>query len=351
MNITLLGAARQPATTYAKPCCVFAPVDHVILANMPCACHDTVILLFSFCTALFTYIGADQIIAPACPGTHGKVILTIVADMIICCAIVDKVDVIITTDTIAGSSILDKVDVIILADVTAGFSPCDGVEFKIATGAMASLATRDRVEFKIATDAMASFATHNRVDLKIATDAMAGSATHDGVDLKIADGAMATHNRVDFKIVADVMTSCATHDKLNVTSGILFQRDQTSVYDVKEYPFFVLSSRQSESLSFSETFRVYACHFSNYRLVYIIEFIFCWSNHLCYFVSQHMEMLVNFDLTPQQHCQRAYLSICRSQYYRHDFAIISSVGGLSAIYVVADFVKIFRTYSSLDNPA
>jgi len=38
------------------------------------------------------------------------------------------------------------------------------------------------------------------------------------------------------------MTSCATHDKLNVTSGILFQRDQTSVYDVKEYPFFVLSS-------------------------------------------------------------------------------------------------------------
>jgi hypothetical protein len=52
-----------------------------------------------------------------------------------------------------------------------------------------------------------------------------------------------------------------------------------------------------------------------------------------------MEMLVNFDLTPKQHCQRACLSICCSQYYRHDFAIISSVGGLSAIYVVADFVK------------
>ena len=34
-----------------------------------------------------------------------------------------------------------------------------------------------------------------------------------------------------------------------------------------------------------------------------------------------------------------YLSICCSQYYKHDFTIISSAGDLSAIYVVADFVK------------
>jgi len=180
VDITLLGAARQPVTTYAKPSCVFAPVDHVILANMPCACHDT-------------------IIAPACRGTRGKVILTIVADMIICCAIVDKVDV------------------IILADVTAGFSPCDGVEFKIATGAMAGLATRDRVEFKIATDAMAGLATRDRVEFKIATDAMAGLATRNRVEFKIATDAMAsfaTCNRVGFKIATDAMASFATRNRV-----------------------------------------------------------------------------------------------------------------------------------------
>jgi len=31
-----------------------------------------------------------------------------------------------------------------------------------------------------------------------------------------------------------------------------------------------------------------------------------------------------------------------SQYYKHDFAIISSAGGLSAIYVVADFAEILH---------
>jgi len=126
VDITSLGAACQPAATFAKPLsCVFAPVDHVILANMPCAYHDMVILFISCCTVLFTgdqvtlftYIG---VIAPdvACPGTRGKVILTSVADTIICCATFDKVDVIITADTIAGSSTLDKVNVIIMADVS-----------------------------------------------------------------------------------------------------------------------------------------------------------------------------------------------------------------------------------------
>jgi len=52
-----------------------------------------------------------------------------------------------------------------------------------------------------------------------------------------------------------------------------------------------------------------------------------------------MEMLINFDLTPQQLSKRAYLSICRSHYYKHDFAIISSVTGLSTKYIVTDFVK------------
>jgi hypothetical protein len=79
----------------------------------------------------------------------------------------------------------------------------------------------------------------------------------------------ATHDRVD---VINVMPNYSTCDKVDVTSGILFQRDQTSVYDVKDYPFFVLSSRQSYFLSFNETVKVYACRFSNYWLVYIIEF-------------------------------------------------------------------------------
>jgi hypothetical protein len=101
----------------------------------------------------------------------------------------------------------------------------------------------------------------------------------------------------------------------------------------------MLCSRQSDFLSFNETVKVYGHCLSKYQLVYIIKLIFCWSNHLCSFVSQNMEMLVNYDLTPQQHCQRAHLSLCHSQYYKHDFAIISSAGGLSTNYVVADFVK------------
>jgi len=175
VDITSLGAACQPAATFAKPLsCVFAPVDHVILANMPCAYHDMVILFISCCTVLFTgdqvtlftYIG---VIAPdvACPGTRGKVILTSVADTIICCATFDKVDVIITADTIAGSSTLDKVNVIIMADVTAGFATRDRVDFIITVDAMASFTTRDRVDFIIAVDAMADFATRDRVDFII----------------------------------------------------------------------------------------------------------------------------------------------------------------------------------------
>jgi hypothetical protein len=186
---------------------------------------------------------------------------------------------------------------------------------------------------------MASCPTYSRADFKIMADVMTSCITHNRVDVINVRPNSSTCDRMGATVAADTVANCTIHGRVNVTSGILFQRNQTSVYDVKEYPFFVLSSRQSDFLSFNETFKVYACHILNYQLVYIIEFIFCWSNHLCYFVSQNMEMLVNFDLTPQQHCQKAYLSIYHSQYYKHDFAIILSVGGLSAIYVVADFVK------------
>jgi len=114
------------------------------------------------------------------------------------------------------------------------------------------------------------------------------------------------------------------------------------VYEVAEYPFFLLHSRQSDLFGFGETFKIYAYHLSQFRLAYVIEFIFHWSNHICYFVSQNMWMLINFDLTPQQLCQRAYLTMCQSLYYKHDFAIISTVNGLSANYVVAGFVKYYE---------
>ena len=50
-------------------------------------------------------------------------------------------------------------------------------------------------------------------------------------------------------------------------------------------------------------------------------------------------MLVNLDLTPQQYCQRAHLTMCQSQYRKHDFAIMSSVSDFQANYTVVGFVK------------
>jgi hypothetical protein len=53
-------------------------------------------------------------------------------------------------------------------------------------------------------------------------------------------------------------------------------------------------------------------------------------------------MLVNFDLTPQQHCQRAHFTVCWSQYYKHDFTIISSVYDHCTNYAVVGFAKYFE---------
>ena len=53
-------------------------------------------------------------------------------------------------------------------------------------------------------------------------------------------------------------------------------------------------------------------------------------------------MLVNFDLTPQQHCRRVYLSTYQSQFYKHDFAVISSAFDLQTNYAIVGFVKYFE---------
>jgi hypothetical protein len=119
------------------------------------------------------------------------------------------------------------------------------------------------------------------------------------------------------------------------------------VSDVAEYPYFVFRSYQSDSLSFGETCKVYMCHLSEYQLVHLIESIFHWSNHFCYFVLQNMNMFVNLDLTPQQLCQRALLTICQSLYYKHDFSIILSATDLSPNYFVQGFVKYLDNFLHL----
>jgi hypothetical protein len=306
--MALLWAAWQPAARYDKSLShLFVPLDHVIWAN---TCHDKVISSIFFCATLSTGV---QITCP----THLGMNWTIMPD-------------------VACSAICDKVISTITVEAITSYATCDNV---IVANTVASSATHCRVDVIIATDAIVSSSTNYRVDVIITTDAIVSSTTCDRVNLIIVVDGMASFpncDRVNLKITGDMVASCTICDRVDVTS---YMRDQTSVYDVEEYPFFMLCSKQSDFLSFNETVKVYGHCLSKYQLVYIIKFIFCWSNHLCSFVSQIMEMLVNYDLTPQQHCQRAHLSLCRSQYYKHDFAIISPAGGLSTNHVVADFVK------------
>ena len=98
-------------------------------------------------------------------------------------------------------------------------------------------------------------------------------------------------------------------------------RDSTAQYNVMDHPFFVFHSKPVDCSNFGETFKIYAHQLQQYRLVCIIEFVFHWSNHWCWFISNHACMLFDFDLIPQQHCQRAYLTICQSQYYKCHYII------------------------------
>ena len=65
---------------------------------------------------------------------------------------------------------------------------------------------------------------------------------------------------------------------------VLVYKDQTAVYDVAEYPHFVFYPYQSDLLSFGETCKVNVHGLLKYQLVYLIKFIFHWSNHFCYFI-------------------------------------------------------------------
>jgi hypothetical protein len=84
----------------------------------------------------------------------------------------------------------------------------------------------------------------------------------------------------------------------------------TIKYDVVDYPFFVFHPKSCNFLSLGQSLKSYVHHLSQYWLVRVIEFLIHWANHQCYFVSQNMTLLINFDFTPLQHCTKACLTIC-----------------------------------------
>jgi len=141
-----------------------------------------------------------------------------------------------------------------------------------------------------------------------------------------------------------IMHSLDDHNPLSIFQNfhVSVCRHPTASYNVANYPYFVFHPMQSEFSSFSETFKGYAYHLLQYRLIHVIKFVVCWSNHMCHFMLQNMTMLVNFDLTPQQFCQKLHLTICRSQFYKHDFAVMSSGPGPSINYVVINYTKYLK---------
>ena len=122
-------------------------------------------------------------------------------------------------------------------------------------------------------------------------------------------------------------------------SHVSVWRDSTAQYNAADHPFFVFHPMLVDSSNFGETFKMYAHHLRQYRLFCVIELVLRWSNHWCHYISKNACMLVNFDLTPQQHCRRAYLSTYQSQFYKHDFAVISSAFDLQTNYAIVGFVK------------
>lgn len=116
-------------------------------------------------------------------------------------------------------------------------------------------------------------------------------------------------------------------------------RNSTAQYDVTNYPYFVFHPNQSEFSSFSGTFKCYVYYLLQFHLIHVIEFVVCWCNHMYHFISQNVTMLVNFDLTSQQYCQRLHFTMCRSQFYKHDFAVIPSGPGHLTNYLAVSTVK------------
>src|SRR6266436_4843347 len=136
-----------------------------------------------------------------------------------------------------------------------------------------------------------------------------------------------------------IMHSMDDYSLLPKKYYVSVSRNPTEQYDVTNHPYFIFHPNQSEFSSFSETFKGYAYHLLQYRLIRIIEFIVCWCDHMCHFMSQNVTMLVNFDWTPKQYCRKLRFTLCQSQFYKHDFAVISSSPGPSANYLAVSSVK------------
>ena len=346
---------------------ILLEMDQTITADMACpATHDRLdsIIAADMIVYYVTFDRVDSIIAAdaiVCYATLDRVDSIIAGGVIVCSTTLDQVDFIITADAIVCYATLDWVDLIITAEVIVCYPTLGRVDSIIAAKVIVCYTTLDWVDSIIAANVRVCYTTLDQADSIITVDMMAHCPTHDWVDFIITADVMAhyiPHEMMAVATLVDVMTCSETRDWVNLTNQVwvystcnqkkslpfvtfcnFVWRDITSVYDVQGYPYFISCSRQSDFLSFNETVKLYVSYLSGYQLVYVIEFIFHWSNHLCYFVSQNMEMLINFDLTPQQLCKRAYLIICRSQYLKHDFAIISSVTGVSTKYIVADIVK------------
>ena len=93
--------------------------------------------------------------------------------------------------------------------------------------------------------------------------------------------------------------------------------------------FFLLHPKHCNFFSFGQSLKLYTYYLSQYQLVKVLEFLIHWVTHLDQFLSQNITLLINFDLTPMQNCRRAYLTICRSLYYKHNFAVVSSACALT----------------------
>ena len=185
------------------------------------------------------------------------------------------------------------------------------------------------------------YAAHSQVNLYVACSQLNLYAAHLQLNLYATypqGDVHVTHQWVNNKMILPVCVQMYNLPQFEGSYASVW-RDSTAQYNVVDHPFFVFHPKPVDCSNFGETFKMYARQLRQYRIIHIIEFVFLWSNHWCCFMSKHSCMLVNFDLTPQQHCQRARLTICQSQYYKHDFAVISSVSDLCINYTVVGFVK------------
>src|SRR5882762_7884966 len=267
--------------------------------------------------------GVDSTIVPDtmnCYVTPDGVDSTIALDAMQCYVTPDGVDITIVLDVMQCYVIPDGVDMTILLDMMQCYVIPDGLNMTIALNVMSCYVNSDVLDVTIHLDiincymAMENVISQvNELIVTVQVNGYAGSLEQkDSQCCSDADINILMEKPVIHGIHGYASVYSLYNQKdlpLFVDTCVFVQKDQTAVYDVAEYPYFVFCSYQSDLLSFGETCKVYMHHLSKYQLVHLIEFIFHWSNHICYFVLQNMNMLVNLNLTPQQLCQRALLTI------------------------------------------